>query len=183
MVFDQFNKLSVATRTQIKGLTAYDPREYPPCVYFLILKDEIIYVGQTTNLPTRIAQHRNSKDFDYVLWFRVAMDSLKFVEADLIAELRPKLNIVGNTVTPRTRQKKDVDTDKETPLPDRVVSLLNARRNGYSENALAIKLQTGPREIARVLKELKMEGRVKTRRHRETGLRVWQVLRTVAPNW
>lgn len=64
------------------------------CVYFLVKRDRIVYVGQTTNLPSRVASHRLNlgTKFDKVFHRNVPRDDLDRVESALIRALRPALN-------------------------------------------------------------------------------------------
>lgn len=70
--------------------------DYPPCVYFLMQGVEIVYVGQSRNLPARLAQHReDGKLWDRVLYLPVPAECLYAVEAEWIRTLRPPLNRAG----------------------------------------------------------------------------------------
>ncbi|MCS6285207.1 MAG: GIY-YIG nuclease family protein [Nitrospira sp.] len=72
------------------------PLEYPPCVYFLVLKQEIVYVGQSRNLLSRLGQHReDGKCWDRVLYLPVPADRLLEVESLWIKTLQPALNRAG----------------------------------------------------------------------------------------
>lgn len=67
----------------------------PPCVYFLIDRGQVVYVGQTTNLLQRIADHYaggEGKSFDEVYFVPVKIQELCQVEAAFIARLAPRLN-------------------------------------------------------------------------------------------
>jgi len=61
-------------------------------VYFLIKNNEIIYIGQTTNLHARIATHRSNKNFDYFSFLPVEKDMLDITERAYITKFNPKLN-------------------------------------------------------------------------------------------
>ena len=62
-------------------------------IYFLIDDYRIVYVGQTNNLPNRIARHREDKRFDSVRYFEVPSWNKDQVEALAIQRLQPKYNI------------------------------------------------------------------------------------------
>lgn len=63
------------------------------CVYFLLSDDVVVYVGQTTHLSARVAQHVvDSKDFNYVSWFEVDRDTMLLTEAFNITYHNPVLN-------------------------------------------------------------------------------------------
>lgn len=68
-------------------------REVPPCVYFLIQDHQVVYVGQSVNLPARLAQHRE-KHWDRVLYLIALKESLSQVESGWIQALKPPLNRV-----------------------------------------------------------------------------------------
>jgi predicted DNA-binding transcriptional regulator AlpA len=64
-----------------------------PLIYFLLDGDEIVYVGQSVSIETRLAQHALSrKKFDRVLVMPVSDAELDETEKDLIGRLCPKLN-------------------------------------------------------------------------------------------
>lgn len=61
-------------------------------VYFLMLKREIVYVGQSTNIANRIGQHAKEKEFDRVRFIRCDREHLNKVEGFFIDLLQPRLN-------------------------------------------------------------------------------------------
>jgi hypothetical protein len=69
-------------------------------IYFLFLKNECVYVGQSTNIHVRIRDHRlpglRAKDFETFSYLEVPRDSLEAVEAYYIAMFNPKFNITMN---------------------------------------------------------------------------------------
>lgn len=73
----------------------------PSFVYFLLMEEEVVYVGQTTSpWPARILQHLKSgdKEFDDVWYLEVDRPSVSQVEAEFIRKFQPKYNRtkVGN---------------------------------------------------------------------------------------
>ena len=64
----------------------------PSCVYFLLDNIEIVYIGQSINLATRISQHMLVKDFNKVLYLPVPQENLLSVERFFIEHLTPKYN-------------------------------------------------------------------------------------------
>ncbi|MCE5172520.1 hypothetical protein LQV63_24915 [Paenibacillus profundus] len=73
----------------------------PSYVYFLLMGEEIVYVGQTTSpWPARILQHLKSgdKEFDDVWYLEVDRPSVSRVETEFIRKFQPKYNRakVGN---------------------------------------------------------------------------------------
>ena len=73
---------------------------YPPCVYFLFNNDDLVYVGQTVNLLSRIGTHINSaiysekaKQFNRVFFVPCDIDKLLETEQAFIKFLTPPGNI------------------------------------------------------------------------------------------
>lgn len=65
-----------------------------PAVYFLYHHGEVVYVGQTTTLKSRIDTHLSEgvKTFDAVGFIRCTIDRLLEIEAKFIRSLAPKYN-------------------------------------------------------------------------------------------
>jgi hypothetical protein len=61
-------------------------------IYFLCELGQVVYIGQSVNIGSRISDHRNSKDFDRVFLFPWPRFDLDRLEAALIKVLRPPLN-------------------------------------------------------------------------------------------
>lgn len=70
------------------------------CVYALIHKDKVVYIGQSYSIMGRLNTHiGSSKVFDsyaVVQWVDAGQEYLDKVEAEYIKELKPKYNEVGN---------------------------------------------------------------------------------------
>lgn len=64
-------------------------------VYFLYKGSECVYVGKSTHVDDRVADHRRIKDFDAYSWMPVEPESLAVVEMSFIAVLRPRYNVTG----------------------------------------------------------------------------------------
>jgi hypothetical protein len=65
----------------------------PKCgIYFLIRGDRVIYVGQSTNLFSRITTHQASKEFDRFAYIECPRDALDVLESLYIHVLSPPLN-------------------------------------------------------------------------------------------
>jgi len=87
-------KALVPLLDQVKEYNA--PLSWPPCVYFLMFKSEVIYIGQSINLPARLVSHKRSeKKFDRVLYLPIAEKGLDKTERQWIEELKPRLNLNG----------------------------------------------------------------------------------------
>ena len=75
------------------------PNLSPYCgVYFLIQDDEVIYVGQSVNVPSQIFQHKLDKAFNRVLYLPVPESDLGTVERAFIKALEPRLNLEPSPV-------------------------------------------------------------------------------------
>ena len=82
----------------------------PPCVYFLLYNIEIVYVGQSVNVPARIHQHTLNKDFNRVLYLPVVEENLLKVERFFIEQFQPKYN-KENFVVNKRFMFKDISYD------------------------------------------------------------------------
>lgn len=77
--------------------------EFPPCVYFLIASDRIMYIGKSRQLSKRILSHRlgNRKHntpprmFDRVLYIPLPLETIAGVEIDFIHKFHPPWNVQG----------------------------------------------------------------------------------------
>ena len=70
----------------------YEYSIIPSCVYFLIDAGQIVYVGQSTNLASRLITHRNVKEFNRILYMPIENNRLDEVERFFIETLEPKYN-------------------------------------------------------------------------------------------
>lgn len=61
-------------------------------IYFLIHKQEIVYIGQTRQLMQRLCAHYLDKTFDSYTYFNVDPDQANHVEAEMIIRFKPDLN-------------------------------------------------------------------------------------------
>jgi hypothetical protein len=80
---------------QYRGIEKLNPQLCG--IYFLVQGDEVVYVGQSVNLHSRISSHiaDGHKQFDRVFFRRAAPAELNPLEARFIRVLRPKLNKAG----------------------------------------------------------------------------------------
>lgn len=83
----------------ISELRTYSAGVFPPCIYFLTLKQVVVYVGQTIQLPARVISHLGdkSKNFDSVFYIPVPRHRLTEVELAFINALMPPLNYNGRS--------------------------------------------------------------------------------------
>jgi hypothetical protein len=65
---------------------------FGPAVYFLFDGGELVYVGQTTNMARRLAQHSKLKKFDSFSFIACSENDLRAIETYAIAKYRPPLN-------------------------------------------------------------------------------------------
>ncbi|MBI2628952.1 hypothetical protein HYW74_02625 [Candidatus Pacearchaeota archaeon] len=86
----------------INNLMEFEEIVFPSCIYFLVKNDEVIYVGQTIELPSRLASHRQDKLYDRVFYLPVPESDLNRVEKEFIITLKPKLNGGPRDYTKRT---------------------------------------------------------------------------------
>ena len=84
--------ISIPTELTNHNGDLYEYSIIPSCVYFLIDAGQIVYVGQSTNLASRLIQHRNNKEFNRVLYMPIENNRLDEVERFFIETLEPKYN-------------------------------------------------------------------------------------------
>jgi hypothetical protein len=69
-------------------------------IYFLWRMGEVVYVGMSRNALARIAQHlKSDKEFDSISLIESSLDTLKDLEAEMIARFDPIYNVMGRCVT------------------------------------------------------------------------------------
>lgn len=70
-------------------------------IYFLWRKDKIVYIGQSTNIHARIAQHRKEgrKTFDKITYVECAKEELGETERRFIKKHKPFYNVSQNEET------------------------------------------------------------------------------------
>lgn len=99
-------------------------------IYFLFDGDEIVYVGQSVDIMTRIGAHLRDKIFDSFNYIECGLRDLNNLEATYILELKPKYN---------------------TTLPKNDFWM--------SSNAIKQKHGIGKRDLKKIIKEEKIEFR------------------------
>ncbi|HMG92370.1 MAG TPA: GIY-YIG nuclease family protein [Chryseolinea sp.] len=70
------------------------------CVYFLFLKRQLIYIGQTTDFRKRMSGHEYQYLHDSVRWIECPKDKLEHYEKRLIKILKPLANYQFNRANP-----------------------------------------------------------------------------------
>lgn len=93
----------------LRGLENLHPLAMPPRlsgIYFLCRNDVVVYVGQSTDVYSRVPAHRGVKDFDVVYFWPVPPSDLDRVEGAFIRLIKPCLNgNVGPVTDEETRRR------------------------------------------------------------------------------
>jgi hypothetical protein len=79
-------------------------------IYFLCELGQVVYVGQSVNLGSRISSHRNGKDFDRIFFLPWPRFDLNRIEAALIKVLHPPLNGTFTTSELSDADRKLIDS-------------------------------------------------------------------------
>jgi excinuclease UvrABC nuclease subunit len=73
---------------------------FKPCIYFLKVNNDVVYIGQTESLMNRISQHinENVKIFTHFdcLFFEGSFKQRLFEEKRLIRKYKPLYNVIHN---------------------------------------------------------------------------------------
>lgn len=70
--------------------------DLPPCVYFLIDGEAVLYIGQSRNLAARLVQHsHNGRQWQRALFLPIPESELLRVEREWIRTVRPPWNRAG----------------------------------------------------------------------------------------
>ena len=77
---------------QIPGLVDITNETRRSGIYFLCEDNELLYIGQSVNVASRISTHHHSGKFNRVIFMAWPPDDLDNVEGALIRTLRPPLN-------------------------------------------------------------------------------------------
>ncbi len=73
-------------------LAAQAPNQPISGIYFLIEGDEIVYVGQSIDVHSRLITHRQQKQFSHFSYIEVPPELLDIVERAYISRFKPRLN-------------------------------------------------------------------------------------------
>jgi len=84
-----------------------------PGVYFLYDGDNLVYVGQSRHIPSRISQHLRKKElsFSRVEVLSAPVENLRDLEAECIARYLPRDNKTG----PRAKDMRDYELALKDP--------------------------------------------------------------------
>lgn len=76
-----------------------------PCIYFLFLNGELVYIGKTINLQTRLVTHLRDKVFDSYRYIECPQDRLNHYELRWIKRFKPPLNMYVAHVRPKVTKE------------------------------------------------------------------------------
>lgn len=88
-----------------------------PYVYLLWDRDEVVYVGQTFDIKTRIQAHLKDKDFNQISIIECTKEEIDEVENHNITTLKPKYNKKDN---PNYKKPVEFIDDANVELATRV---------------------------------------------------------------
>lgn len=84
-------------RSEGEIISKSEPLRSNSGIYFLIKNSEIVYVGQSVDVYSRMACHRREKEFDRFHIIPCEKEHLLEIEAKYIAKFNPKLNVLGRS--------------------------------------------------------------------------------------
>lgn len=123
-------------------------------VYFLLLNNEIIYIGQTTNLKKRLTQWNSKREFDDYRIFECPVKKLNGYEKYCIQLLRPILNKSLNPDCEQKSGRKPLDPAEKKVQLMIFIKQRDIDRAGGIESAKQIateSLEETPQEVAKRL--------------------------------
>lgn len=131
------------------------------CVYALWDDDEIVYVGQSTQLGQRITAHTKNKIFDSYSFFDCkSFDEMDAIESALIVQLKPKYNVQcgsGYESLDKLRNRIRKISDKHKYSPKYYVREIRKRLSATDiemiefKGSTVIKIQDVPKALEYVL--------------------------------
>jgi hypothetical protein len=107
MIIEKLKKKSTGNVIDHKNLKKIKNKKISG-VYFLFKQGSLIYIGQSTDVESRIVQHRKDKVFDTYSFKRIKQYRLIDVEKECIKYYNPPLN---NTYTDKALNKSNNDID------------------------------------------------------------------------
>ena len=75
-------------------------------IYFLYKNEQLVYIGQSTDILLRIRNHFKEKDFDNYSYFECEISKLNQVERLFIEKYTPLLNKCLNIKERKERKKQ-----------------------------------------------------------------------------
>jgi hypothetical protein len=91
----------------------YRNHTFPPCIYFLVHNQKVVYVGQTVSLMGRLKSHAQYKEFEDVYFLPVPRSKLDEVEVAFIRTMAPKYNGTYNDNSPSDNDYEIVNALKQ----------------------------------------------------------------------
>jgi len=100
-------------------------------IYFLIINDKIIYVGQSKDVYKRINAHRDDKIFNKFSYIKIEESNLADLEAHFIYHLKPEknLNLPQNKYYKTITQIKQIH-NLNIPIINKWINKKNIHGNG-----------------------------------------------------
>ena len=80
---------------KVDGIKHFAENDMPGYIYFLAKDEDVVYVGQTVNIRSRLRDHKKSKQYDKVCFIEVPQNRLIEIESAFIRAMKPSLNGVG----------------------------------------------------------------------------------------
>lgn len=119
-----------------------------PCIYFLMLRGRVVYVGQSVGVYGRTEEHRRTKKFDTIHFVLVPREMLDAAEGAFIRSINPPLN----RGAPREPRWGDVETFRRLGIRFRSSSV-----------PMRLDLRTKPKRRGTLARMVRHVNRVKAR--------------------
>jgi hypothetical protein len=143
---------------------AFEPAPRPRYVgvYFLIDRNEIVYVGQSIDIELRIMAHRSRRPrpgrrngwrFDRATWIELTVEDLDAYERALIRLLVPRYNRRIGASLGRDSEVAE-RFGLQAPDPERVAAFMKAREKSYPRGAKSAVSKAYQRELERWRKRM-----------------------------
>jgi len=99
-------------------------------LYFLIYRGDVVYVGCSIDVLSRVCNHKSDKVFDYPVFLPCAKSKMLELEKMYIETLRPKYNIIHN---PERRQKRKFERVAAINKFDQIKSWMEDGRKMWND--------------------------------------------------
>lgn len=100
------------------------------CIYFLFIRGKLIYIGQTTDLRSRMSGHHFNYIYDSIRYIRCVPTKLKEYEKRLIKILKPLANWEHNFTNPNRIKRLPYRAPKWASHYDRMLIFSEAKKTG-----------------------------------------------------
>ena len=109
---------------------------YLPCVYFLLSKGQVVYVGKTEKGLLRILSHCTNKVFDEIKIKKVTLSKLEEYETKYIAKYNPKYNSLLTNAYSSAKIKRILKTEHNVVVLKREIDryIVSSVRDYYTFN-------------------------------------------------